>query len=264
MHPIERVDRVRWSDHVDAERTVLLVGATGRTGRLVLEQLLARGISVRAVVRSTEKVPTEIRADPRLTLVERGLLSLGDAELRDIVSGCHSVISCLGHTTNLKGIFGSPRALVSQATERLCRAIAVLGPAAPVRFILMSSVSVNRPHGPDGRRGSLERAVLSVLRVLMPPAKDNQEAADFLVKRIGDGHRYVQWSAVRPDTLTDGDVSDYRVHEGLVDGLFSPGKTRRANVAHFMCELVVDQGAWDRWKGELPVIVDVSDLEAWK
>jgi uncharacterized protein YbjT (DUF2867 family) len=32
------------------QQTVLLVGGTGRTGRRVLQQLLDRGISVRAVV----------------------------------------------------------------------------------------------------------------------------------------------------------------------------------------------------------------------
>lgn len=29
-----------------------------------------------------------------------------------------------------------------------------------------------------------------------------------------------------------------------------------ANAAHFMCELVSSEAAWDRWNGTLPVIVN--------
>ena len=61
---------------------------------------------------------------------------------------------------------------------------------------------------------------------------------------------------VRPDTLKDGDVTEYVVHEGLVDGLFRPGETNRANVAHFMCELATDPVVWAAWRGNLPVIVN--------
>ncbi len=51
---------------------------------------------------------------------------------------------------------------------------------------------------------------------------------------------YAQWVAVRPDTLREGDVTEYALHEGLVDSLFRPGETNMANVAHFMCELATD------------------------
>jgi hypothetical protein len=48
------------------------------------------------------------------------------------------------------------------------------------------------------------------------------------------------------------------VHEGLVDGLFRPGETNRANVAHFMCDLAANAEAWAAWQGKLPVIVNAS------
>ncbi len=66
----------------------------------------------------------------------------------------------------------------------------------------------------------------------------------------------MQWAAVRPDSLKEGDVSEYTLHESLVDSLFRPGETSMANVAHFMCELVTDDAVWERWRGKLPVIVD--------
>ncbi|MBI5066619.1 MAG: SDR family oxidoreductase [Deltaproteobacteria bacterium] len=239
--------------------TVLLVGGTGRTGLRTLRQLLERGVEVRAIVRTVSKLPPELAASPRLTAIEASLLSLPDEELQRHLRGCDAVISCLGHVLSLRGIFGPPRDLVTRATVRLCRGIEALRPAAPVRLILMSSVSVHRPGAADARRGALERALLGVLRALVPPARDNQRAADFLAEGIGSGNAFVEWAVVRPDTLLEGEVSSYALHQGLVNGIFSPGSTRMANVAHLLCELATDRAAWAAWKGKLPVITDQGD-----
>jgi hypothetical protein len=241
-------------------RTVLLVGGTGRTGRRVLAQLVSRGVGVRAIVRSTGGLAPEAAGNPAVAPITASLLQLSDADLQRHVRGCEAVVSCLGHTLSLKGVLGPPRDLVLQATARLCRAIEALRPARPVRFILMSSVSVHRPDGLDTRRGAGERAFLWLLRGLLPPARDNQRAADFLQERIGPTHPFVQFAIVRPDSLLEGDVSEYALHEGLVNSVFAPGKTTMANVAHFMCELVTSDEQWDAWKGKAPVIVDGGDV----
>ena len=238
--------------------TVLLLGGTGRTGGRVLQQLLGRGVHVRAVVRSAERLPAGVADDPRLTVVEADLLSLNDAEIRDEVDGCDVVISCLGHVISAQGVFGPPRDLVTRSDQRVYRAIRELRPAQPVRLILMSSVSVNRPGGLDARRGRVERAALGTLRGLVPPARDNQRAADFLHDVVEPADPHVQWVAVRPDSLKEGDVTEYTLHEGLVNSLLRPGATNRANVAHFMCRLATDAEAWAAWKGKLPVIVNAS------
>jgi nucleoside-diphosphate-sugar epimerase len=239
-------------------QTVLLVGGTGRTGRRALQQLLDGGVRVRAIVRSGGKLPPDVVGEPNLTVIEASLLSLRDEELQEHLRGCDAVISCLGHVLNLKGVFGPPRDLVTKATMRLCRGVEALKPPAPVRFILMSSVSVNRPTGLDTRRGPFERAFLWMLRGVLPPAKDNQQAADFLLHEIGPNNAFVEWVVVRPDSLLEGEVSPYTLHEGLVHSLSSPGSTNMANVAHLMCELVTNPKTWSDWKGKLPVIINAS------
>jgi hypothetical protein len=122
----------------------------------------------------------------------------------------------------------------------------------------MSSVSVNRPQRLDTRRGILEKVALLALRGLVPPARDNQRAADFLSMEIGPGGSFARWVGVRPDTLLEGDVSEYATHEGLVSSLFRPDSTNMANVAHFMCELVTNEEVWKVWEGRLPVIVNAA------
>jgi len=239
---------------------VLLLGGTGRTGGRVLQQLLARGARVRAVVRSAERLPAGVADDLRLSVVEADLLSMSDEEVREQVDGCDVVVSCLGHVMSARGMFGPPRDLVTRSVERVYRATRDLRSAQPVRLILMSSVSVNRPGGLDTRRGPVERAIVWMLRGLVPPATDNQRAADFLHDVIEAADPYVQWVAVRPDSLKEGDVTPYALHEGLVSSLARPDETSMANVAHFMCELATDEAVWATWRGKLPVIVNSSPV----
>jgi uncharacterized protein YbjT (DUF2867 family) len=245
-----------------AQQTVLLVGGTGRTGRRALQQLLGRGVRVRAIVRSAAKLPPGVAARPGLEVIEASLLSLTDDELRRYAAGCDAVVSCLGHVMSVAGVFGPPRDLVTRATARLCRAVEALRPAAPVKLVLMSSVSVHRPGAPDARRSAFERAFLWALRGLLPPARDNQRAADYLVEELGPSSPFVEWAVVRPDTLLEGEVTEYTVHEGLVNRLFAPGRTNMANVAHLMCELVTDPKAWAAWRSRLPVVVNAAPKRA--
>jgi uncharacterized protein YbjT (DUF2867 family) len=236
----------------------LLLGGTGRTGRLVLAQLLERGVSVTAVVRDASRLPEAARQDARLTVIEADLISLSEEYLRGLAQGCGAVVSCLGHNVDLKGIFGAPRDLVTRTAARVCRAIEALQPARPVKYILMSSVSVNQPAGHDARRGPFEKAALAMIRGLVPPSRDNQRAADFLHSVAGTTNPVVEWVAVRPDTLLDGPVTQYSLHEGLVSSIFRPDSTNRANVAHFMRELATDPEVWKAWVGRMPVIVNAD------
>jgi uncharacterized protein YbjT (DUF2867 family) len=241
---------------VGAPRAVLLLGGTGRTGRRVLQQLLERGVPVRAIVRSAERLPTGAADDPRLTVAEADLATLPSEELRRLLAGCAAVVSCLGHNVSLRGVFGPPRDLVARTVERLSDMAAALRPVEPIRLVLMSSVSVNRPARADARRGAGERAFAWLLRALLPPARDNQRAADFLALEVGAAAPCVEWVVVRPDSLVDGEVSAYRTHDAIVSSLFRADGTRIANVAHFMVELVTDDAAWRTWRGKLPVVVD--------
>jgi uncharacterized protein YbjT (DUF2867 family) len=55
---------------------ILVVGATGATSRLLVEQLLDRGHHVRAVVRDSAKLPDELQINEHLSIIEAGLLEL--------------------------------------------------------------------------------------------------------------------------------------------------------------------------------------------
>lgn len=62
--------------------------------------------------------------------------------------------------------------------------------------------------------------------------------------------------------LVEDEPSGYRTDDGLVASLFRADKTRMANVAHFMAELATDEVLWQRWRGQMPVIVDAETVAA--
>lgn len=239
--------------------TNLVVGATGATGRLLVRQLLERGHSVKTIVRSPDGLPEDVRSHGNLSVTRASVLSLADAELVAHVAGCDAVASCLGHNLNFEGVYGQPRRLVTDATRRLCNAIISNKPAKPVKFVLMNT-SGNRNGDLHERISLAEKCVVGLLRLLLPPHVDNEQAADFLRLEIGQGHRSIEWAAVRPDTLIDEDgVTEYEVHPSPIrSAIFNAGKTSRINVAHFMATLITDDVTWVDWKGQMPVIYNAG------
>ena len=77
--------------------TVLVAGASGKTGRLLVEQLLALGHTVRVIVRASHRFPKAVLDHPNITVVETSILDLSDEQMAELVKGCDAVVSCLGH-----------------------------------------------------------------------------------------------------------------------------------------------------------------------
>ncbi len=235
--------------------TILVVGASGATGRLLVGHLLSRGLTVRAIVRSPDRLPQEIRNHNHLSLIQASVLDLSDTELAQHVSGCTAVASCLGHNMSLTGLYGHPRRLVTDATRRLCAAIQSNRPEKPVRFVLMNTTGNSNRDIPE-RVSFAQQCAVALLRLLLPPHVDNEHAADYLRTRIGQSNRMIEWVVVRPDTLTDeGEVTAYEVYPSPIrSAVFNAGKTSRTNVGHFMADLMTGDALWNQWKGQMPVI----------
>ena len=198
----------------------ILVGATGQTGKLVVEKSLANDHKVRIIVRSRNRLPSEILEHPNITLVEANVLDLMDEQMADLVKECDAVVSCLGHVISFQGIFGEPKLLCTEATKRLCKAIESNCPTSSVKFILMNTVGVSNPDVREQREW-FERVVLTLLRWLIPPHKDNETAAQHLHANIGQKNKYVEWCSVRPDSLINEVVSAYEIAESPSTSLFT-------------------------------------------
>ena len=240
--------------------TMLVVGASGATGRLLVKQMLERGEQVRIIVRSKETLPEEIASHANLSIIQASVLDLTDDEMVRHVSGCNAVASCLGHTLSLKGMFWPPRRLVTDATRRLCTAVKASQPVGPVKFVLMNTTG-NRNRDLDEQISTGQKCVIGLIRLLLPPHADNEDAADYLRTEIGQNDGTIEWAVVRPDGLVDESITtEFTVHPSPIrSAIFDAGVTSRINVGCFMADLIGDDEIWNRWKGKMPVIYNRND-----
>jgi nucleoside-diphosphate-sugar epimerase len=236
----------------EAAMKVLVLGASGATGRLVVLQLIKKNIDVRIVVRESAVIPVQISENKSIETVKGNINDFDIAQIKDLIGDCDCIVCCLGHNINLKGIFGHPHKLVFKAIEKITQA---LHPSDPnKKLILMSTTAyTNKKEGETDTFG--ERAAFNLLERLLPPHKDNMLAANHLIYKVGSVAN-VDWVAVRPDSLFDEEKeSEYEIHHAKTRSpIFNPGRTSRINVSHFMAELLVNDRLWQEWKHRTPAI----------
>jgi nucleoside-diphosphate-sugar epimerase len=240
---------------------ILVVGATGMTGRSVVEQLLTNNHQVRVIVRSTHSLSAAVLNNPNTTVIKASILDLTDEELAKHVSNCNAVISCLGHTMDFKGMFGEPKRLCTDATRRLCNAIEANDAPEATKFILMNTVGVQNPELGETRTW-YDRGLLFLLRHCLPPHRDNETAAEYLDLSVGKRNKHIEWCSVRPDALINAEISPYEIVASPTTGIFTGRPTSRSNVARFMTELVEDTALWNTWKLRMPVIMNCDSAGA--
>jgi nucleoside-diphosphate-sugar epimerase len=240
--------------------TTLVAGASGETGKHLVEQLLKSKQKVKVIVRSTEKLPESWQNNDLLTIIQANILDISVDKMAEYVQDCDAVTSCLGHNMSWKGIYGKPRKLVTNAVKLLCEAITKNAPNKPIKFVLMnttgnSNKDLNEPISVG------QKFVIGLLRLLLPPHVDNEKAADYLRTKIGRKNNFIEWVAVRPDGLVNENVvTEYEIYPSPTrSAIFDAGKISRINVGHFMAELISEKDLWNRWKGQMPVIYSRSD-----
>lgn len=235
--------------------TTLVVGASGATGKLLVEQLLNMGHEVKVIIRPIGKTPDTWKNNDKISIIKANISEISVNEMMDYLIDCQSVASCLGHNLTLKGILGKPRKLVTDSVKLLCMAIQKNSPDKPIKFVLMNTTG-NRNRDLNESISIGEKLVMGLIRLLVPPQPDNEKAADFLRVNIGQKNKLIQWVAVRPDTLINEDnVTEYELYASPIRSAISnPGKTSRINVGNFMSRLIVENDLWNKWKGQMPVI----------
>ncbi len=187
---------------------VLVLGATGQTGYHVVKQFLENSIQVKAIVRNAEKFKDN-QSDKNLKLFTENILDIEDKRLKEILADVDVVISCLGHNISLKGIFGKPHYLVTEAIKKI---IDNSNDKHPKKIILMNTTAcLNTKQKEKFTFG--ESIIMGIMRSLLPPQRDNERALKYLEEKL-NGEDVFEWIAVRPDTLiTQDQVTDYEIFE---------------------------------------------------
>jgi uncharacterized protein YbjT (DUF2867 family) len=189
---------------------LLILGASGRTGLLVVEQALAAGHDVTALVRSPEKLTVH---NSRLHVVA-GQATDADDVARAMASA-GALISVLGGGGSV--ILDSSRAIIEAAHRTGVK-----------RVVVMSSFLVERD-----RMGALSWLITGLAGT--SKIKDKQAGEELLRKSD------LEWTIVYPGPLTDGSAT------GSVHVLPEGAKRRvserisRADVAAWLVEAATDR-----------------------
>ena len=188
---------------------LLVFGATGHTGRLVVREALARGHRVSAFARDPAKLDVVHDA----VRIIRGDVA-DAAAVAHSIEGHDAVVSTLGVGTPLQH---DPKVIAG-----IGHILAAMKTAGVRRLIYQSFIGVR-----DSRA-----AVGFVLRFIAPlPLR--HEIADHETKEALIKASATDWTIVRPPKLTNGGRTPYRVGETITT--FAPISTlSRADVAHFI------------------------------
>lgn len=87
----------------------LVVGASGATGKHLVEQLLRSGHQVKIIVRSTGNIPEQWNDNAQLTIIRGNVSEMDLKEMTALIEDCQAAASCLGHNLSWKGIYGKPK-----------------------------------------------------------------------------------------------------------------------------------------------------------
>ena len=176
---------------------VLVVGATGGVGQLVVAKLLEAGYSVRALARSPEKARDLLGAADALEIVTADLRDADALAASGVASGVDAVVSCTGTTAFPSARWkdgNGPENTDFVGTRNLVSAVKSASPAC-ARFVLVSSIGVERTD-------QMPFLILNLFGVLK--YKGMGEAA---VRASG-----LPYTILRPGRLTDGPYTSYDVN----------------------------------------------------
>ena len=196
--------------------------ATGGIGRQLLDQALAAGHDITAVVRNPAMLPAEVRA------VTADLTTAGPAALEPAVAGADAVLSGLGPRSR------ADAGVASHGTLAIVEAMRATGVRRVVAVSAAPVATVASPGRPDPPRYDPGDGLVT-RRVLMPLllATLREVYRDLALMEDALRDSTLDWTVVRPPRLTDGPLTGtYRTALGrnLRGGLL----VSRADVAHPM------------------------------
>jgi putative NADH-flavin reductase len=201
---------------------LLIFGATGGTGRHLVEQALTQGHTVTAFTRNHARL---VSTDPNLSVVQGDVLDL--ASVRSATGGQEAVLAVLGTPIRKEGT------VRSEGTRNIIRAMEEAGVR---RLIAQSTVGAG-----DSRPMLPFQYKYILVPFLLREAFAEHERQEEYIRRSR-----LDWTIVRPGVLTNGDrTGEYR-HGLAVDKI----KTRitRADVADFTLKQLQD----DRYLHQTP------------
>lgn len=196
---------------------VLIVGATGGTGRELVRQALERGHEVAAFVREPKRLGRE---HERLEVVPGNVLDA--AAVERAVAGREAVLSALGHKRWLY-----PTRILSEGTRNVVRAMETHGVR---RFVCETALGIADAWWRLGLSYTL------FVRPVVLPFYFHDKVRQERIVRSSD----LDWILVRPGILNDRPARGRYRHGPHIGHWLWGARISRADVATFMLDQLTD------------------------
>lgn len=236
----------------DAVKTVAVAGATGRTGSLVVQELLGRDVGVVAMVRDLEKAKEKFPdPNPKLTVLKCDLGS--EEEICSAVEGCDAAIWCAtgfsdspetSYIDKIKRLFKvavTPKESIDAVgVPALAKAFSskegVAGQALP-KVVMLSSAGVTRPSWDEEKKSRFSgSAEIPIVRLNPFGILDIKADSEEKLRQSG-----VDYCIVRPAGLNDKWPSGSR--PVLSQGDVAVGRINRKDVACILVDVLTEAEA---------------------
>lgn len=200
---------------------LIVFGATGRTGHLVVEQALAAGHEVTAFARRPSAVTIQ---HPRLEVIQGDVLDL--STFAPAIAGKNAVISTLG------GALRAPTTLYSTGIANIVRAMQEVSLR---RLVSLSAITLDP--------GLFFRRL--VTRLILWPLNGNGYA-DMARMEAELRKSQLEWTVIRLPMLTNGPRTG-RYHTAVNTHLPGGWAVSRANLADYILTHLADPTTYRAW-----------------
>ncbi|KAF6805600.1 putative TrkA-N domain dehydrogenase [Colletotrichum sojae] len=224
---------------------ILLLGATGRNGTLLLSHLLSHSHTVTALLRT----PTSLPPTPNLTIVPGSPLSGSETKTAfSTPRAPDAVIIAL----NPRRVSDSPFAALHPDTPEFLMRDSLRNVISTIKASgKATKLVINSMQGSGPSRASLNLPVrLMMDHTNMKHTLADHDAVDSLLR--SEEARGINWVLVRPPMLTDGDSLPVKVFPDDGRGASWMPKITRASLTAFMVD-AVERPDWD---GQGPVVTN--------
>ena len=199
-------------------KKIIVFGATGGTGRQVVEQALQAGHLVTIVVRNPEGFPI---VNPKLEIIKGDVLQ--SLTFQNALNEKDAVISCLGSKA------GKPTTVYSEGVSNITAAMRKAG----VKRIM--AISAGAVIVPPKASVFIKFLTKNILQRIFKDMYVDMLAMEKLLAESG-----LDWTVVRPPRLTNGKrTGKYRV--AINEPLNNPSKISRANLADYIVNHLMDE-----------------------
>lgn len=217
---------------------VLILGATGPCGILLVKEALGVSHTVVIFARSPEKLSEEIRNDTRVTILKGELDD--ESALSAAMENVDAVLSALGPKLSL-GTYpsGEPLARAYSSIIKIMMAHSVK------RLVSLGTPSMTDPHDKHSLKWSL---TVGGIRILAPTVYRDVVGIGNVIRTEGDA---LDWTIVRVPFLTNSS------NRNVVAGYVGDGKTGTTLSRTGFAMFVLQELAKNEWVKEAPLITVV-------